>query len=84
MFNFESVKSREKTSMSKWQLILALVVINLLGFIAAQMYFSRQSADSKAETEAVDHQQRFGASVKDAGTMVEWGVKLLQLVRGNH
>lgn len=80
---FESVKPQQSRSISKWQLIIALIVINLLGFVAAQLYFSRQAEASKAETETVENQHSFGANVKDAGTIVEWGVRLLQLVRGN-
>jgi hypothetical protein len=82
MINFESVNPTQKAKFNKWHLFWILFALNLIGFTAAKMYFNTQNAHSKADTEAVDFKNKFGASVHSANTLANWGLELLHLLRG--
>jgi hypothetical protein len=78
---FEQPKGPYMKVISKWKIIIALLLLNLLGFLAAQTYFSKHAAGN-SEIETLETKPRFGANVKDAGVYAKWGVRLLTLVFG--
>lgn len=84
MYNFEPVNSSGNRRFNKWQLFWILFAINLIGFATARFYFHAQQEHSKAETEAVDFNNKYGASVHEANTLFTWGIELLQLLRGRN
>lgn len=83
MNNFESVKSGGVIKkVNKWHLFWVLFLINLVGFAAARFYFQEQEQGMKADTEVVDFNNKYGASVHEANTLLSWGFELLRLIRG--
>ncbi|MBL7812500.1 MAG: hypothetical protein JNL57_09785 [Bacteroidetes bacterium] len=72
---------KAKAAMSKWHLILALVLINIAGFAAAQVYFAHHKADSRTQTEAQEMKKSYGANVRDANTLMNWGFRLLMILK---
>jgi hypothetical protein len=48
------------------------------------MYFQGQPEGSKAEIEAVDFDNKYGASVEGANTLAHWGLELLHILRGRN
>lgn len=84
MYNFENVNSSTRKKFNKWHMIWILFALNLLGFAAAKIYFHRQEQRSKAETETVDFNKSYGASVKHPNTLFNWGIELLRNLRGRN
>ncbi|MBS3914631.1 MAG: hypothetical protein KG003_09030 [Bacteroidetes bacterium] len=81
MYNFESVNSVKPRKYNKWQLFWILFALNILGFATARFYFHAQQDHTKANTEAVDFNNKYGASVNGANTLFGWGLELLHLLR---
>lgn len=81
MIIFESVNSAKSRKYNKWHLLWILFALNLIGFATARFYFQDQNEQTKAETEAVDFNNKYGASVHGAHTLVNWGLELLHLLR---
>lgn len=83
MINFDSVKTAESKKFNKWSLVWILCALNILGYAAAQLYFSDQSEQRKAETETVEFGGSYGATVKNANTLLNWGVEMLRVLRNS-
>lgn len=58
------------------KVILVLLLLNLLGFWAAQTYFSKQEARN-TDKEMVEEDPAFGANVEEAGIYKDWGTQFL-------
>jgi hypothetical protein len=82
--NFDTVKTTYKLQFNKWHLCWLLFALNIVGFAAAKMYFQGQPEGSKAEIEAVDFDNKYGASVEGANTLAHWGLELLHILRGRN
>lgn len=84
MHIFEFVKTAKSRKFSKWQVFWILFVLNLIGFAAARFYFQGQNEHMKADTEALEFDNKYGASVHEANTLFTWGLELLQMLRGRN
>ncbi|GEM_PF-1388188 len=84
MYNFEPVNSAKQNKFNKWHMIWILFALNILGFAAARIYFSNQEQRAKADTETVDLSKSFGANVKEPGTLLDWGLQLVHILRGRN
>lgn len=84
MYNFESMNSEQPRKFNKWHMIWILFVINILGYAAAKLYFGQQEQRTKAETETVDFNKSYGASVKHPNTLLNWGLELVRHLRGRN
>ena len=65
----------------KWKIILVLLILNVLGFWAAQSYFNKQES-SNTDREMVEEKPLFGTNVKETGVYKEYGIRLLALFLG--
>lgn len=84
MHNFEHVNKDKVRKFGKWKIFWLLFAINLIGFVAAHQYFREQEMNMKAETEATDFNNKYGASVHGTNSLFTWGLELLHLLRGRN
>lgn len=82
MYNFESVNAANRKKFNKWHLLWVLFALNVLGFAAARLYFNKQDPRAKADTETVEYPKSYGANVGHSGTILEWGLQLMHILRG--
>lgn len=66
---------------AKSNVILLLLVLNIIGFWAAQRYFSCQENNS-TQKEMVEDKPSLGANVEESGIYAEWGIRLITLFMG--
>ncbi|MFM7764199.1 MAG: hypothetical protein ACKO6I_00955 [Sphingomonadales bacterium] len=66
---------------AKFKVILVLVILNVIGFLAAQRYFSEQES-SNTQKEMVEENPLLGATVEETGMYKEWGIRLIALFMG--
>jgi hypothetical protein len=60
----------------KVKVILVLLLLNLLGFWAAQTYFSKQESRN-SDKEMVEDEPSFGSNVEEPGVYQDWGTRFL-------
>lgn len=80
--NFENMNRATGKQMSAWKLLVILLIVNIAGFTIASIYFSRETGNSKPETQATQNKAEFGARVKHASSLAEWGYQVLLIIRG--
>ena len=84
MHKFETVNSAKTRKFNKWHMIWILFALNLIGFATAKLYFGHQGQRAKAETETVDFNKSYGASVSHPNTLLVWGIELIRDIRGRN
>ncbi|MEK0421932.1 MAG: hypothetical protein RLZZ161_1783 [Bacteroidota bacterium] len=78
---FEMKMLFPKKISAKFKIILVLLILNLIGFWAAQRYFSCQESSSTPK-EMVEEDRTLGANVEESGLYKEWGIRLIALFMG--
>ena len=81
--NFERMNRGNGKQMPAWKLIVILLLVNVVGFVVANLYFSRETGNCKSETQATEQKAEFGTRVKQASSLAEWGYQVLLIIRGN-
>lgn len=73
--------SLPKKFSAKFKVILVLIILNVIGFWAAQRYFSGQESNN-TQKEMVEEKPAIGANVEESGIYREWGIRLIALFMG--
>jgi hypothetical protein len=66
---------------AKFKLIVVLLILNFIGFWAAQSYFSCQEGGN-IQKEMVEENPALGTNVEEPVVYREWGIRLLTLFMG--
>jgi hypothetical protein len=80
---FESMNRGNGKQMPAWKIAIILLVVNIVGFAVASLYFRHESGNSKCENQATEQKAEFGARVSQASNLAEWGYQVLLIIRGN-
>lgn len=77
---FESRDSMKPRTLTKWHVLLLLLVLNIIGFALAKTYFTSYSNMEKTHQEANETSESYGVNVKNTATWAEFGIKLFRLL----